>query len=313
MKKYILILLILTCSLLSADKYAGEIFRMGAGVRSFALGGIGLTDVNSNAMAYWNSALLTMVEDNRFELMHAEEYEGLLTYDTALAIWGEHTKLSVILTRIGINDIPLTKLENPDLPPSHSNRPYEYKSVNNSDIVLFVGIARTFGKYNIGLTPKFAYRSLAEESGFGFGADISTYFQLRDDLLIGIKIRDFFSTQILWSNGTHEIVNPGVDLEGSYSFLLPVINRMSILYLAADVYTENRDTAATTSFGFLSSDFHAGLEVLLHDRLNFFLGYDVENLTSGLTVNYRSWNINYGFEYSSQLRNSHRISIGYRL
>ncbi|MDP8203711.1 MAG: hypothetical protein P9L95_04175, partial [Candidatus Tenebribacter mawsonii] len=109
--KIVIIIIILLVALeLSATKYAGEIFQIGAGVRNFALGNCGVTDVNSSSLAYWNSALLTLVNDNRFELMHAEEYSGLLSYDTAAAIWGETNKFSVVLTRIGIDDIPLTKV-----------------------------------------------------------------------------------------------------------------------------------------------------------------------------------------------------------
>ena len=52
MRKYIVIILILLLSIsLNAEKYAGEIFRMGAGVRNFALGNTGLTDTQTNAIA----------------------------------------------------------------------------------------------------------------------------------------------------------------------------------------------------------------------------------------------------------------------
>ena len=245
--------------------------------------------------------------------MHAEEYQGLLKYDTAAAVWGNDQKISVVLTRIGINDIPLTKLENEDEEPSYNNRPYKYKSVNNNDIVVYVGLTRRIANLQIGLTPKFAYRSLAEESGFGFGADISTYFDIRDNLLVAVKIRDFFSSQILWSNGTHEIVNPGIDTEASYSMIIPGLKRPGNLRLGLEFITENREEAATIAMGFLSADFHAGLEILLHENIDFMLGYDVDNLTSGFTFRYMNLNINYGFEYDNDLENSHRISLGYRI
>ncbi len=314
MRKYIVIILILLLSIsLNAEKYAGEIFRMGAGVRNFALGNTGLTDTQTNAIAYWNAALLNKISDTRFEVMHAEEYQGLLKYDTAAAVWGNDQKISVVLTRIGINDIPLTKLENEDEEPSYNNRPYKYKSVNNNDIVVYVGLTRRIANLQIGLTPKFAYRSLAEESGFGFGADISTYFDIRDNLLVAVKIRDFFSSQILWSNGTHEIVNPGIDTEASYSMIIPGLKRPGNLRLGLEFITENREEAATIAMGFLSADFHAGLEILLHENIDFMLGYDVDNLTSGFTFRYMNLNINYGFEYDNDLENSHRISLGYRI
>jgi len=315
MRYIILILLVTSLSVvdLSAEKYAGEIFQMGAGIRNFALGNCGITDSNSNGLAYWNSALLIEDQVTRFELQHAEEYMGLLTYDTFSAIWGNKHKLAAVLTRIGIDDIPLTKLQDPEEPLSYSNRPYEYKNVNNSDLVLYLGLARMIGKYTIGFTPKFAYRNLAEESGFGFGLDVSTYFRLRDDTMLGIKIRDVVTTQILWANGTHEIVNPSLDMEINRTFDLPFLKKRSTFYLRVELFTENREEAAVLSLKPLSLDPHLGLEIDLHKNFEFLLGYDVRNLTSGFSLNYRKWQINYAFELDTELDNSHRVSIGYSL
>ena len=307
-----LVITVALCSHLFAAKYAGEIFRMGAGVRNFALGNIGVSDVDASGLAYWNAALLHFSNESKFELMHAEEYAGLLKYDTASAIWGKENKISLVLTRIGIDNIPLTRLDNPDEPLSNSNRPYKYKSVNNADLVAYLGISRQLGKYIIGFTPKLAYRHLAEENGFGFGADISTFFQYHN-LLVGIKLRDFFTTQILWANGTHEIVNPGLDLEANYPLMIPVLNRQSRIFAGAEIYAENRDTAATLAFGLLSADFHLGCEILLHPAVHVYLGYDVSDFTTGISLNLHSWQINYAFEHNTELENSHRISLGYRL
>jgi hypothetical protein len=297
---------------LDAEKYAGEIFQMGAGVRNFALGNCGLTDINSPALAYWNAALLNEVSGQELALMHAEEYSGLLTYDTFSAVWGKEYKLAAVLTRIGIDDIPLTKLTDPDEPLSAENRPYKYKSVNNSDLVLYLGFSRKFGKYRLGFTPKFAYRNLAEESGFGFGADVSTYFNL-GNFLLAVKLRDFFSTQILWSNGTHEIVNPSLDMEANYGFQFPLIARQSTFYLRFEMFAEGRQEAAVIAISPLSIDPHLGLEIDLHEYVDLLFGFDVRNLTTGISARYNNWKLNYGFELDTELENSHRISIGYIL
>lgn len=313
MKKIIIITLLLLSLQLSATKYAGEIFRMGAGVRNYAMGGCGVSDENTYAIAYWNAALLTKVSQNKFEIMHAEEYMGLLSYDTISAIWGNDNKFSVVITRIGIDDIPLTKIENPEDSLSYQNRPYKYKSVNNSDFVIYFGLSREIGKYNIGITPKIAYRNLADESGFGFGADISTYFEISRKIMLAASIRDFFSTQILWSNGTHETVNPGFDLEANYQFIFPIIQKNSRFYFGTDIYTEDRDVASKASLGFLSLDYHFGCEINFHKAVNIYFGYDIDNFTTGLSLNINNWKLNYSFEQNTELDNSHRISIGYSL
>jgi hypothetical protein len=300
---------------LSAEKYAGEIFRMGAGVRNFALGNTGLTDYQSPAIAYWNPALLAKSEekDSSFELMHAEEFMGLVTYDTFSAVWGSQTRYALSLSRIGINNIPLTRLPNPDEPLSNDNRPYEYKKVNNADYLLYFGFYRRIGSYVIGFTPKLAYRYLAETSGYGFGADVSTFIQPHDNVLLGMKLRDFFSTQIFWNNGTHEIVNPGLDLEMSYYFPTPLIGGKSRLIGGTEVITEGRKEAATHYLGLFSFDYHFGLEIPIPDYVNLYAGYDIENITTGLSVNIAQFQINYAFKHNTEIDNSHRVSLALKL
>jgi hypothetical protein len=314
MKKIIILLLVATlATTLIADKYAGEIFRMGSGVRNSALGNCGLTDLNSANLAYWNSALLALNPDKKLELMHAEEYSGLLKYDLFSAVLGKKQRFAFTIARIGIDDIPLTKLADENSAVNYNNRPYEYKSVNNADIVMYFGMARKAGNYYLGFTPKIAYRNLAEESGFGFGADISTFYQINSKLMLAANLRDFFTTQILWGNGTHEFVNPSLQLEGQYSLLLPLIEKKGKLYLGTDLYAEDRDFASTTSFSLFSLDYHAGLEMNILPNFDLLLGYDINNLTAGLTFGYRRWQFNYAFEQDSELENSHRISVGLNL
>ncbi|MDN5353302.1 MAG: hypothetical protein PWQ09_58 [Candidatus Cloacimonadota bacterium] len=314
MKKILVIILtVLLTSLLVADKYAGEIFKMGSGVRNSALGNCGLTDINSAHLAYWNPALLALEPARKLELMHAEEYSGLLKYDLFSAVLGKKQRLSFTIARIGIDDIPLTKLEDPNNSVNYDNRPYEYKSVNNSDMVFYFGFARKIGNYYLGLTPKIAYRKLADENGFGFGADISTFLSINKKLMVAANLRDFFSTQILWSNGSHEFVNPNLQLEAQYSLLLPLINKNGKLYFGTDIYAENRDFAATTDISIFSLDYHAGLEMNILQNFDLLLGYDVDNLTAGMSFGYKKWQFNYAFEQNTELENSHRISVGFNL
>lgn len=309
----ILITLVFFVNTLLADKYAGEIFKMGAGVRNSAMGNCGLTDSKSANIAYWNSALLSLQPEKKMELMHAEEYAGLLKYDLFSAVLGKKERFAFTIARIGINNIPLTKLENENEAVAYDNRPYEYKSVNNSDIIVYFGFSRKVGNYYLGFTPKITYRNLADETGFGFGSDLSSFIMLQHNLMFAASLRDFFTTQILWSNGTHEFVNPNLQLELKYSFLLPYLNKNSNIYLGTDIYAEDRDFAATTSFSIFSMDFRAGLEIQALENLDLLLGYDIDNFTSGIGFTYKKWKINYAFEQNGELENSHRISIGLNL
>jgi hypothetical protein len=263
MKKCLLIILLITTSItLFADKYAGEIFKMGAGVRNFALGRAGLTDINSPANTYWNSSLLLLQEQNTFELMHAEEFNGLLKYDTFSGSIGKDNPIGFTLSRIGINNIALTKLPDEDKEPSEDNKPYKYKSVNNSDYILYLGFTQKIGMFPVGLTPKLAYRTLAETSAFGFGADVATYYQLNDTFTFGFKIRDIIPTQIYWENGTKESVNTGFDLEARINTKLPLVDRPLILFINSEINTEGIKEYSTVNIGDVSFDPHIGAEIV---------------------------------------------------
>jgi len=306
-----LITLLLCISVLDAEKYAGEIFRIGAGVRNYALGNTGVSDYNSTSLAYWNASLLSKGDTNGFELMHSEEFMGEVSYDTFSAIWGDNYRYSFVLSRIGINNIPITRLPDPNKPVSPDNQPYKYKTVNNADYIAYIGLYRKLGAYVVGLTPKIAYRTLADTDGFGFGADISTYFDLHQHILLGINVRDFFTTQVFWENGTHETVNPGVDLEFNISFPNYLFNNRATLYIGTELMTEGRKEAATHNINDISLDYHFGLELPLPEYVNLYAGYDVDSLTTGLSLNISQFQLNYAFKYNTELDNSHRVSIGF--
>jgi len=303
MKKIMTLLLIMVVANLFATKYAGEIFSIGAGVRNYALGGIGLSDAQSPAIAYWNPALLTNAE-KQIELLHAEEFSGLLKFDTFSAVFGKRNAYSVVLTRIGIDNIPLTKWDD------EYNRPYKYKSVNNSDMVCYFGFNTQIKGFSVGFSPKFAYRTLSDESGFGFGADISSYINIKDNWIFFFFLKDLFSSQILWSTDTHEVVYPSLSMESNYKFNIPMAKKEAHLFLGTDIYAEGREMASTIHAGALSADFHAGLETIISEKLSIYLGYDVSYLTGGLTAKFNRFKIDYAFEQNSDLNNSHRLSIG---
>jgi len=300
------------CVPLAATKYAGEIFRMGAGVRNYALGGCGVADPETFAAAYWNPALLSRNASMRFELLHDSEYDGLMNYDVASGTFGKQTPISFTLARIGIDDVPMTRLPAPTQPPSNDNRPYVYKTVNNADYVLWAGTARQVGPVVLGIAPKLAWRTMADDTAFGFGADLGTLFEPVPGWLVGLRLRDFFTTQIFWSgDGSHETVNPGLDVESNLPFTIPVVKASARLFTGIETYSEGRDESATSHIGPVSMDYHVGLAIRAHRNVDLLAGWDVEHPTAGLSLNLSDWRINYAYEHNSELDDSHRVSIGY--
>jgi hypothetical protein len=310
--KYAMTLLLILApiwSVLHAEKYAGELFRMGAGIRNEALGRSGVSDLSTLHPAYWNASLLKARQGTDLELSHSEEFDGLLTYD--VAAFTLDNRFSVSFMRIGIEDVPLTRAIDPSDTLSNMNRPYQYDSVTNADYVVYLGFERDLGGIPLGISPKFAYRSLAKHSGYGFGADVSTHFILTPNWLVGLRLRDCFSTQVFWENGTHETVNPGLDVDSNVRFHLPVGHFASALMVGAALDSEGRDEAADVSMGALSADFHGGLAITLHPDFDLLAGYDSDNITAGCTLRWGAASLNYAFEHDPDLENSHRIGLGW--
>jgi hypothetical protein len=300
---------------LHAEKYAGEIFKMGAGVNNFAMGSTGITDLHGASAAYWNAALLPYHHDNTFEIMHAEEFAGMVKYDTFSGVIGKSNRIAFVITRIGNSNIPLTTLENDSLPPSANNQPISYKTISNSDYMFYIGFGNMItSKLSLGITPKIAYRSLAEHSGYGFGADIGGYYKIQENWSVGARLADYFSTQLFWQNGTHEIVDPSLDIETQYGVQLTKEKIPVKGYFRTEILSEGRKKMATTSLGAISMDYHAGIEVQPIANIKLMAGYDVQNFTAGMSVTYRIVSFQYAYkqEPKADLQSCQRISIGIR-
>ena len=309
-----LILLSLPC-LLSATKYAGEIFYMSPGVANQAMGNTGYTNAEAISAAWWNPALLALPGQNGIELMHAEQFEGLMQFNHISTVFGAENRLGIVITHIGIDNVALTRLENDSLPPSPTNLPYVYKRVNNNDLMAYFGISSsTRENVHIGLTPKLAYRSMAEKTGFGFGADLGVLWEISDKLRLGAVAKDFFTTQIFWENNTNESVYPSLNLELGYRTEISAKKIPLQINLGTETLTEGRKEAATLDAGLISADFHAGMSVQPIPQVKLMAGYDIDSITAGLGIYLKKLSVEYAIKPGSQddLGFSQRISAGWR-
>jgi hypothetical protein len=314
MKKTCIAIFILALSaLLGATKYAGEIFQLSSGVQNQAMGNTGLTFGNSLAAGWWNPALLAEPGSCGVELMRVEHFEGLMQQNQLGVVFGTKTRTSVQINHLGIDEIKLTQLENPADSLSNSNRPEVWKTVGNHDLIVYGSLARSLkNNLHLGLTPKLAYRSLAKNSGFGIGADLGLLWDAGKGLRAAANLRDFFSTQLIWANGTHEIAIPNLDLEFGYGFS-PFKEIPVHLALRTQIFAEDRGEASNVAAGPVSADFHAGLLVKPIPALNVMAGWDSDCFTAGLGVRYKALGLDYAWRNGSpdELGSSQRLSLSY--
>lgn len=301
--------------LYAVDKYAGEIFYLSPGVANQAMGNTGYTNESSVSATWWNPALLSLNGTNGIELMHAEQFEGLMQYNHISAIFGKQNRMGLVITHIGIDDVGLTRLANDSLPPSATNRPYVWKKTNNNDLMAFFGISRNLNeKLHVGITPKLAYRFLAEKAGYGFGADLGMLWQMNNKLRLGLVAKDFFTTNVVWENGTQESILPSLDAELGFRTTVSKRQIPVQVSMAVETQTDGREEAATFNTGFMSGDLHAGIGVFPIPQLKVMAGYDADNITAGLGIYIKKLAIEYAFKNGSEddLGYSQRVSAGWR-
>lgn len=315
MKKTLLIIpLLILVVALGATKYAGEIFQLAPGVQNQAMGNTGLTWQGSLAGGWWNPALLAVAEQNGLEVMRVEHFEGLLQQNQISLVFGGNARTSLQINHLGINDIKLTQLEDPSDSLSNENRPEVWKTIGNNDVILYGSLARSINeRLHLGITPKLAYRNLAENSGYGIGADAGILWEVGKGFMAAANLRDFFSTQIIWENGTHEIAVPNLDLELGYGFK-PFQKEIPVhLALRSQVFAENRGSASNIDAGIFSADIHAGILVSPIPALNVMAGWDADSFTAGLGIRYKSLGLDYAWRNGAPdaLGSSQRLALNY--
>ena len=316
MKRLVLVLLLINIlSLLIAfDKYAGDIYEIPVGVRNIALGNTGLTDTKGYAPAFWNSALLPELQNSTLELMHAKEFDGLFKYDSFSFYYHGENSVAISLTRIAINDIPLTSLENGDLPISNDNRPYAYKYVDNNDYLLNIALGRSItNKLNLGITPKITYRKLANKTAWALGADLGMLYKATSNFTFASKISNAVATHILWENGSYEIASPKGEVEMRYEFALWGERLPLELIMRSDIYLFADSDIGDYDLSFTSISNHYGIAVTPYKNISILGGYDVDSITAGIDLKYRDFSLFYAYKNNSNsdLGNSQKISLGY--
>ncbi|PKN79107.1 MAG: hypothetical protein CVU48_06370 [Candidatus Cloacimonetes bacterium HGW-Cloacimonetes-1] len=313
-KTYIIIAMFsVLVSTVFATKYAGEIFQLTPGVANQAMGNTGLTFQESISAGYWNPALLANSPYQGLELVHTEHFEGLLQQNQMSLIPSRIAHFSLTINHIGIDNIKLTRLENEADTLSNDNRPVVWKTVGNNDFVLYGSFGRPINEHwSMGLSPKLAYRSLADNKGYGFGADLGILWQPNSRWAIGANIRDFFSTQVMWENDTREVVNPNLDLETAYRFMVSARKIPVHIALRSQIFAEGREEASTVSASLLSADFHGGISIAPIPNLRLMAGYDVDSFTAGLGVEIKGLGVDYAYKANPTdgLGTTQRIAIG---
>ena len=298
-----------------AAKYAGEFLRLGMGGRAWGLGGAYSAIGTDATAAYWNPANLADLAGRDLMLMHSETFGALLNYDAAAVAlpaprYGTDLGVGFALFRLG-GDIQRTRLANPNLPISDSNRVVrDGEAAGASDWAAYAGLGKRLNSHlAVGAALKLIYRDLLDVTAIGFGLDVGARYTPHRWWTGAVTVYDLTTTLLAYDNGTKESVNPSVALGAAFH---PRWERVEIALLTDGlVQFEGREQGAQFYSGKISVDLRWGIEVLYRQRLAFRGGMDTDHPTLGVGIRFRRFSVDGAWKSDDLLDDSYRFSLSH--
>lgn len=291
-------------------KYAGEFLNLGVGGRALGMGGAYIALARDVSATYWNPAGLVNVDYPQIMLMHSQQFAGVVKYDFgSFAVpFGAHRSLGLSLIRLGVDDIPETRLKNPNEKLSETNRPEIVRTFSDAEYALFLTYAvRRSHNFSLGGNVKIIYKGLGNNSAWGLGFDIAALYIPFGNLNVGLNLQDVTSTVLAWDTGRRELIVPALKAGLAYPIALPGLGGFMSPALDLEMRFEGRDYAAQFGAGPVSVDTHFGWEYQ-RELLALRLGADVGQFTVGAGIGLPKLQIDYAFLSHGDLGDTHRIS-----
>jgi len=302
-------------------KYAGEFMAIGVGARALAMGGAYVAVTNDVTAGYWNPAGLSMINYPQIGAMYAEQFAKFVNYNYAgFALpSSNNTTLALSMTRLGVDDIPVTALRNSELElgaiyyengTKVINTPYIVKTINDAEWAFYLSYARlATEKFSYGANIKVVTKHVGDNSAWGLGFDVGMLYSPLTHLNIGLNFQDITTTLLAWDTGSNEAITPTLKTGAAYFFELPIISSTIVPAFDMDIRFENRRFSAQYNLGRVSFDTHLGLEFEYDNMLALRVGSDGGVFAAGAGLKLPKLNVDYAFLSHDALGDTHRISL----
>ncbi len=325
-------------------KYGAEFLAAGVGARALGMGGAYVSHADDVTAAYWNVAGLDAIGTPEAAYMHAERFDGAVSFDYAAAAFplSERSTVGISLVRSAVDDIantldaydPATGLPRPDA----ANYITYFSAADNA---LFLSYARGVNdNLAVGASAKIVRRGIGNfANAWGYSLDVGAQYQL-GRVRLGANLQDVTGMLTSWSVdearfaavdaasrpvGLTEYVRPVARLGASTEMML---GASFALTAAADLDLGfDGQRANVIDVAGVSLRPRIGGEVLYRNRLALRAGIsDVTTNadygtqitpTVGAGLKLGALDVDYSFGdfggLSAELGYSHRVSVGYRL
>lgn len=324
-KNSLLLILFLAGSLKGGDwktgKYAAEFMGSGVGARGLALGGAYSASAGDASSAFWNPAGFSFLRHIQIQGMHAERFAGIVNRDfigIGIPVLSNGSALGISLYRLGVDNIPYTRLVNPEYGLGEmytdeegnrvQNLPYIYKTVGNAEWAFMLTYAkRVHERFHYGSTVRIIHKHAGEYAAWGLGFDAGIWWNPVSNLQCAVVLWDATSTWIVWNPGRKERILPRLKAGAAYPFQISAFQARPVLDIAVNF--ENMGSAAQMSWGRAGFDLHAGFELLVHNRIALRAGTDRGHFTAGAGLIISAFLFDYCFARHIDLGNSHYVSL----
>lgn len=294
-------------------KYAGEFLTLGADGRASAMGETGAAFSGSIAGAYWNPASLVDITGGGVLAMHANRFGGVVKYDFLAAAqrYSEREVFGLTILRLGVDDIPITYLENPNSPISADNMVLVEKWTSDSEMALLATYAFNWkGNWSLGLNGKILSKNVGDNSALGLGFDVGARYMPAKSFYLGARISDVTTTFLGWDTGHNELILPSLCMGAVKFFTLKKLEADLNLAFDLVIRGENRGSADQFEAGIFTGDAHFGLEYVIKKILSLRGGMDREHFTAGAGLRIKGFSVDYAYQAHEGLGESHRVSLG---
>ncbi|PID27319.1 MAG: hypothetical protein CR982_06105 [Candidatus Cloacimonadota bacterium] len=313
MKKIIFGIFSILFILNGSSKYAGEFITGSMDPRSLALGNNILTSFSDATAAYYNPSFMPELEGKSLFISHSERFEGLVNQEfIGFTTKMDNHYLGFTLIRLGVDDIPLTKLDSNEGGVSENNRPSISKYVDDNEIALGVSYGFKYNeKFNFGGSAKILYKGFEEESAYGVGFDISALYKFDEKNLFAAKIQDVTTSSLFWTTGSSEFIKPSIYFGGEYNLFWEYMNANVKLLGGGRIGTEGYDRNSDLSFSEFDLTFNGGVEFLISEVLILRGGTEMERWGCGVGVTMYGAELDYSFKPNNNLGDTHKVSLSY--
>lgn len=278
----------------NAGKTGLAFLKIGAGGRAVGMGEAYTAIANDASATYWNPAGLAQLDQHEFIFTHNKWFQDI-----------SHKFLAVSFL-IGKNAFGISFISNNVGGIERRTKPSTEPLgiIEAHDIMLGLSFARAY-RTNIkwGITVKYLYEKIYLETTYGVAADLGLIYQLPiQGFAIGASLQNIGKM----SKFKNETIKLPTTLKGGIAYQLP-FQFYGIILFAADIVK------------IVDSSFHVntGMEYELRNlltlRCGYLTGYNERGFQGGIGLKFNRYRLDYGYvPFSSDIGNSHRISLGVR-